>query len=112
MNSTEILLLPFLVWGVVALIAIKKGRLKLPKTRAQRTQDKSAISPTLRESPKSFQGGKIHGEEHTHDRLDYDCYRTESAAEHYKKQLDGFLDAGLIDRKEYLQLLWKFTKKS
>ena len=41
---------------------------------------------------------------HSHDQLQ--GYRgDESAAEHWKKQLDGFLEAGIIDRSEYRVLL-------
>ncbi len=41
---------------------------------------------------------------HSHDRLQ--GYRgDESGLEHWKKQLDGFLEAGIIDRSEYRVLL-------
>ena len=41
---------------------------------------------------------------HSHDQLQ--GYRgDESSAEHWKKQLDGFLEAGIIDRSEYRVLL-------
>ena len=41
---------------------------------------------------------------HSHDQLQ--GYRgNESAGEHWKKQLDGFLAAGIIDRSEYRVLL-------
>ncbi len=42
--------------------------------------------------------------QHSHDRLQ--GYRgDESGLEHWKKQLDGFLEAGIIDRSEYRVLL-------
>ena len=42
--------------------------------------------------------------QHSHDRLQ--GYRgEESGMDHWKKQLDGFLEAGIIDRSEYRALL-------
>ena len=42
--------------------------------------------------------------QHSHDRLS--GYRgEESGMDHWKKQLDGFLEAGIIDRSEYRALL-------
>ena len=42
--------------------------------------------------------------QHSHDRLS--GYRgEESGLDHWKKQLDGFLEAGIIDRSEYRALL-------
>ncbi|MBQ3481300.1 MAG: hypothetical protein IJQ43_01855 [Oscillospiraceae bacterium] len=57
---------------------------------------------------KRFDGIKARGggtaAAHSHDQLQ--GYRgNESAAEHWKKQLDGFLEAGIIDRSEYRVLL-------
>ena len=58
---------------------------------------------------------KIKGskKEHTHDRIDtvsYDVNETEF--EHYKKQLDGFLKAGIIEKEEYRLLLRRFRERS
>ena len=50
--------------------------------------------------------------EHTHDRTDrvsYDVNETEF--EHYKKQLDGFLRAGIIEKEEYRLLLRRYQGK-
>ena len=57
---------------------------------------------------KRFDGIKAKGggtaEAHSHDRLQ--GYRgDEDKTEHWKKQLDGFLAAGIIDRNEYRALL-------
>ncbi len=57
---------------------------------------------------KRFDGIKARGggtaAAHSHDQLQ--GYRgNESAYEHWKKQLDGFLAAGIIDRSEYRVLL-------
>lgn len=57
---------------------------------------------------------KIKGskKEHTHDRIDtvsYDVNETEF--EHYKKQLDGFLKAGIIEKEEYRLLLRRFRER-
>ena len=45
---------------------------------------------------------------HTHDRLDtsVSAYHCSTQEQHWKEQLDGFLAAGLIDRKEY-KILWE-----
>ena len=49
--------------------------------------------------------------EHTHDRTDKVAYdRNESINEHYIKQRDGFLKAGIIDRTEYNQLIRRYKK--
>lgn len=44
-------------------------------------------------------------EHHSHDRIQGYAAGGESGYMHWKKQLDGFLAAGLIDRKEYNELL-------
>ena len=60
---------------------------------------------------RSVSGGKKKkAGEHTHDRIDtvsYDVNETE--AEHYRKQLDGFLKAGIIEKEEYRLLLQRYT---
>ena len=57
---------------------------------------------------KRFDGIKARGggtsAAHSHDRLQ-GYAGNESAGEHWKKQLDGFLEAGIIDRSEYRVLL-------
>ena len=48
---------------------------------------------------------------HTHDRIDRISYNVnETEAEHYKKQLDGFLKAGIIERDEYNILIKRYGK--
>ena len=42
--------------------------------------------------------------QHSHDRLS-GYHGEESGMDHWKKQLDGFLEAGIIDRSEYRALL-------
>ena len=61
-----------------------------------------------RRAAKRFDGIKARGggssAAHSHDRLQ--GFRgDENPAEHWKKQLDGFLEAGIIDRSEYRVLL-------
>ena len=57
---------------------------------------------------KRFDGIKARGggtaAAHSHDRLQ-GYTGNESGSEHWKKQLDGFLEAGIIDRSEYRVLL-------
>ena len=59
-------------------------------------------------SAKRFDGIKARGggtaAAHSHDRLQ-GYHGEESGADHWKKQLDGFLEAGIIDRSEYRVLL-------
>ena len=71
----------------------------------------SAVSRIAKE--KRFDGVKARGggtaEQHSHDRLQ--GYRgEENVGEHWKKQLDGFLAAGIIDRSEYRVLLERRRK--
>ena len=42
---------------------------------------------------------------HSHDRITGYSVGSESGQEHWKKQLDGFLEAGIIDRSEYRVLM-------
>lgn len=53
------------------------------------------------------------GTVHSHDRLNTKGVVVErhEGIDHYKIQLDGFLRAGIIDRKEYNVLLKKYTKE-
>ena len=49
---------------------------------------------------------------HTHDRTDRISYNVnETEFEHYKKQLDGFLKAGIIEKEEYHTLLNRYSRK-
>ena len=53
---------------------------------------------------------KERGREHTHDRIDTISYDVnESEEEHYRKQLNGFLKAGIIEKEEYRLLLQRYT---
>ena len=57
----------------------------------------------------STQGSLTKKKDHTHDRIDKVAYdRNESLNDHYIKQLDGFLKAGIIDRAEYNQLIRRY----
>ena len=47
--------------------------------------------------------------QHSHDRLQ-GYAGDENGAEHWKKQLDGFLEAGIIDRSDYRALLERRRK--
>lgn len=105
--------LSWLLVVFVFLIAASKGKRKKAKNgkQSQKTDAKAMTAKKLREEAKDL-SGKIHGKEHTHDKLDYDCYNpAESADEHYKKQLDGFLQAGIIEKAEYKELWRKYTER-
>lgn len=50
--------------------------------------------------------------EHTHDSLDKANFNSaESVSEHYRLQLNSFLKAGIIDRKEYNEILRRYANK-
>ena len=51
-------------------------------------------------------------EVHTHDRIDRISYNVnETEAEHYRKQLDVFLKAGIIEKEEYRILINRYARK-
>ena len=60
---------------------------------------------------RAVQGSLTRKKDHTHDRTDTVAFdRNESMNDHYIKQLDGFLKAGIIDRSEYNQLIRRYRK--
>lgn len=62
--------------------------------------------------PASFKPLISHDEsKHTHDRLSENIIRSESQDEHYRHQINSFLKAGLIDKKE-AAVLWENYMKS
>lgn len=50
--------------------------------------------------------------QHSHDRLSANTLKIEAydSFEHYKRQIDGFLAAGIIDKAEYKVLYEKYKK--
>ena len=85
------------VIGLVALIVIVSVVAKSAKNKrfdgVRTRRSSAAVSP--------MSGQNV---QRSHDRLS--GYRgDENAADHWKKQLDGFLEAGIIDRSEYKVLL-------
>jgi len=85
-----------IVIGIVAVLAVVLLILtitRLAKVRAQKRFD----------GIRSFRGGTAQA--HSHDRVTGYPVGTENEQEHWKKQLDGFLAAGIIDRSEYRVLL-------
>lgn len=85
-----------IVIGIVAVLAVALLILtitRLSKVRAQKRFD----------GIRSFRGGTAQA--HSHDRVTGYQVGTENEQEHWKKQLDGFLAAGIIDRSEYRVLL-------
>ncbi len=60
---------------------------------------------------KHTEGSLTKKSDHTHNRADTVAYdRNESVHDHYIKQLDGFLKAGIIDRAEYNHLVRRYQK--
>ena len=85
-----------IVVGIVAVLAVVLVAVtltRLAKVRAQKRFD----------GIRSFRGGTAQA--HSHDRVTGYQVGTENEQEHWKKQLDGFLAAGIIDRSEYRVLL-------
>lgn len=48
--------------------------------------------------------------QHNHDRLTNTGHKPESGFQHWKTQLDGFLEAGLIDKAEYKLMLERYRR--
>ena len=89
-DDTQILI------GIVAVLAVALLILtivRLKKVRAAKRFD----------GVRSFRGGSAQA--HSHDQVTGYKLGAESAEEHWKKQLDGFLAAGIIDRSEYRVLM-------
>jgi len=63
-------------------------------------------------SGESYSSGKKNTT-HSHDRLTVTHAELSSCEgiDHYKKQLDGFVASGIIDRKEYHVLLEKYSRQ-
>ena len=68
----------------------------------------AVVAIAKRAKEKRFDGVRAKGggtaAAHSHDRLQ-GYAGNESGFEHWKKQLDGFLEAGIIDRSEYRALI-------
>lgn len=97
LNSRAAVAALAVVIGLVALIVIVSVVARSAKNK--RFDGVRARRPSAAVSPMSGQNVQ-----HSHDRLS--GYRgDENAADHWKKQLDGFLEAGIIDRSEYKVLL-------
>lgn len=85
------------VIGLVVLVVIVCAIAKSAKDKRfdgiKRRRDATAVSPMSSQSV-----------QHSHDRLQ-GYHGEETGMDHWKKQLDGFLEAGIIDRTEYKALL-------
>ena len=84
------------VVALVALVVIVSAVAKSAKNKrfdGIKTRRSSSVSPMSSQSV-----------QHSHDRLQ-GYHGEESGMDHWKKQLDGFLEAGIIDRTEYKALL-------
>ena len=92
---------------IIFIVALAGNRSS--KKRTGKSRPSASITREVRNS-KTDLSGKVHGNEHTHDRLDFDCYKNETNAEHYLNQLRSFLEAGIIDRNEYQQIASRWGK--
>ena len=87
-----------LVAAVVAVSAVAKAAREKRFDGVKTRRSASAASP--------MSGQRV---QHSHDRLS-GYHGEESGFDHWKKQLDGFLEAGIIDRSEYRVLLERRRK--
>lgn len=88
-----------IVFAVILILAVKEAKKKKGSSRP----GVSSIRKDLSFSEKL----------HSHDRLDSNrIVRCADGYQHWINQLDGFLDAGLIDRSEYRALIEKHPKES
>ena len=78
---------------IVSAIAKSAKNKRFDGIKRQRGASSASVSPMSGQSV-----------QHSHDRLS-GYHGEESGADHWKKQLDGFLEAGIIDRSEYKALL-------
>ena len=74
-------------------------------TRKKDETDSKAYTIKQFQKEVSDLSGILHNPEHTHNRLDTDCYKPEEKSEHYTKQADSLYKAGLIDKQEYHSLI-------
>ena len=81
----------FVLVVIVAAVAKSARDKRFDGVRSRRSS--TAVSPMSSQSV-----------QHSHDRLQ-GYHGEESGMDHWKKQLDGFLEAGIIDRAEYKALL-------
>ena len=71
---------------------------------AKKAREKRFDGVRTRRSPGTVSPMSGQSVQHSHDRLS-GYHGEESGMDHWKKQLDGFLEAGIIDRAEYKTLL-------
>ena len=90
--TLAIAILAIVISVVIALIALAANKKRM-----------AADQPVRRSSTAARSGGTA--AQHSHDRIQGYTAGSEDAYLHWKKQLDGFLAAGIIDRKEYIALL-------
>ncbi len=100
-SLVQLLLIIFFI--VIAAKSSKKGKKKAASGNAATKRTVSAGKVTTeRKRQKSF----AHREEdHTHDRNSEFRIARETPDEHYQHQIQSFLQAGLIDKKE-AEVLW------
>lgn len=104
---------PLILVALIVLLSVSKKKKLSGKGSSQngRPTAKAITAEKVRQERKNI-SGRVHGDGHTHDRLDTDCaVRNETPEEHYRRQLNSFLKAGLIERSEYNELLRKYTNQ-
>lgn len=105
----------FLLIVAAVIFAVRKAKKKTaknaPMSAAQKSpsytgaarpqpQRTAAAAPAMRAKPETRSSAY-----HNHDSIAAGGRVAESEQEHWKRQLDGFIQAGLIDREEYRMLL-------
>ncbi len=105
--STERTVISWAIVAVLILLVILHGK-----------KAGDNVSPEYKRQKKNATGGFRPAagigdtkDTHSHDRLTENYHHPESGLEHWKIQLDGFLKAGLIDKKEYAVLMERYRDK-
>ena len=104
---------PLILVALIVLLSISRKKKLAGKgsSRSSRPTAKAITAEKVRQEQRDV-SGRVHGDGHTHDRLDTDCVvRNETPEEHYRQQLNSFLKAGLIERSEYNELLRRYTSQ-
>jgi len=112
--------LPIIIFSLIVILSVvkknkktakKNGRTPSPPGTNVKTGKSSGFTVREMTREKTDLSGKVHSPGHAHDRLDFDCYVPENQAEHYRKQLQSFLEAGLIEKAEYREIIERYTNQ-
>lgn len=112
-TSSEALILAvlFAIIGLSIAVFVTVAKKKMGESGNVKTFKSPAAAIQAQRVKRSAPGGIASPGEHSHDRLQTGSTAQECDDDsllHWKKQLDGFLQAGIIDRSEYNTLLARY----